>query len=298
MTSPAPAAPAASALFADLFDDAGLFPPASLSMDEAFTAHRTARQGAFRWMLARFVVPLSRLAELAEVAPRYGNALRLALVVDREANEDDVAIVDEHGWRVETLEQRLPDDDVERAATSLRHAAAAFDASSGHLEVPWSEFPLDALTRAASTARDAAIGLKLRCGGDTAASIPAPAVVAAFLVACASTGVQLKVTAGLHHPFRHPDAAVDAMQHGFVNVLAAATFAHCGGRDEAAIAEVVADADTAAFVIDDRSLSWHGRAVSADEIASARRALLVAIGSCSFREPVDDLVALGLLPAQ
>src|ERR687892_740345 len=57
---------AREAFLTGLIDDAGLFPPASLSMEVAVAAHRESRDGANGWMLARFICPASRLSELEE----------------------------------------------------------------------------------------------------------------------------------------------------------------------------------------------------------------------------------------
>ena len=40
---------------------------------------------------------------------------------------------------------------------------------------------------------------------------------------------------------------------------------------------------------------WRDRDASADEIALVRRELFVSFGSCSAQEPIEGLVALGLL---
>ena len=56
--------PCAKSLLDGIIDYAGLFPPAQLPMDEAFTRfveHRSTDDG---WMLARFVCPAGRLDEL------------------------------------------------------------------------------------------------------------------------------------------------------------------------------------------------------------------------------------------
>ncbi len=79
------------ALLAGLIDHAPLFPPASLPLDEALEDHRRAHASPHSWMVARFVCPASRLAELD------GEALRLSVVADAEP------VLDE---RVEALEGR------------------------------------------------------------------------------------------------------------------------------------------------------------------------------------------------
>jgi hypothetical protein len=111
----------------------------------------------------------------------------------------------------------------------------------------------------------AAIGgrVKLRCGG---ASIPSVEQVALVIASCREAGVPFKATAGLHHPVRRGD------EHGFLNLLAATSAPR--GELEAVLAEEDA---------------------TAIDFAAGDRALFTSFGSCSWREPVDDLRELGLL---
>jgi len=114
---------------------------------------------------------------------------------------------------------------------------------------------------------------KVRCP-----MIPA---LAELIQACRRLEVPFKATAGLHKPLRHDD------EHGFLNLLAAAVF----GDEEDALAEEDADA----FAVSGDAFRWRDREASADEIALVRRGLFVSFGSCSAQEPIDGLVALGLL---
>lgn len=74
------------ALLGRLIDHAPLFPPASLPLDEALVAHERARSGPDAWLLNRFVVPASRVAELD------GAGLRLSVVYDEEIDLADPRI--------------------------------------------------------------------------------------------------------------------------------------------------------------------------------------------------------------
>ena len=47
--------------------------------------------------------------------------------------------------------------------------------------------------------------------------------------------------------------------------------------------------------LDAGGLRWRDREAGADELARVRREQLVAVGSCSFFEPVDELQELGIL---
>ena len=56
-------------LLAGLIDYAGLFPPASLSMEQALANYARYREGEHAWMLGRFVVPAARAAEVPADVP-------------------------------------------------------------------------------------------------------------------------------------------------------------------------------------------------------------------------------------
>jgi hypothetical protein len=56
-------------LLTHLIDYAGVFPPASLSMEEALANYARYRQGEHAWMLGRFIVPAARAAEVPEGVP-------------------------------------------------------------------------------------------------------------------------------------------------------------------------------------------------------------------------------------
>ena len=138
-------------------------------------------------------------------------------------------------------------------------------------------------------------GAKIRCGGVTADAFPSVEAVAAFVAACRDAGVPFKATAGLHHPIRHTDAATGFAMHGFLNLLAAAVFAHADRLAEDEIAVLLAEQEPEAFAVAPDGLAVHGRFAGVAAIEAARRELFVAYGSCSFSEPVEDLQALGVL---
>ena len=119
---------------------------------------------------------------------------------------------------------------------------------------------------------------KVRCGGSVIPTVPR---LAELIQACRRLEVPFKATAGLHQPLRHDD------EHGFLNLLAAAVF----GDEEDALAEEHPEA----FAVSGETFRWRDREAGADEIAVVRRELFVSVGSCSAQEPIDGLVALGLL---
>jgi len=260
-----------------LIDHAALFPPASMDMPEALDADSAARAGEHAWMLGRFICPASRLGELPAAAPR------LSIVLD--GGEGDLEAVHDArlaGRAVELVEARIDPawipDTQELVRAKLGEGVDAF----------WELAPGRGLRGAVAAVREARAGAKIRCGGATAA--PSLEAVAEFVAACRDAGVRFKATAGLHHAIRAGDA------HGFLNVLAAAVFAHADGLGADELVPLLAEEDSTAFAVDATGLALHDHRATAQQIAEARRDLFVAYGSCSFDEPVDDLTALGVLP--
>jgi hypothetical protein len=236
-----------------LIDHAALFPPASMSLEDALEEDRRARESPHAEVVNRFVVPAATLAELpSERAP-------LSVVL---SGPDDAGLV-AGADGVEAVELVL-DGPRPRPADMLD----AYRALEPLGVESYFELVLDETWREsvpAAIGAVAAVGgrVKLRCGG---AAVPSVEQVALLIVCCREAGVPFKATAGLHHAVRRGD------EHGFLNLLAAT--AAPPGRVEA----VLAEEDAAEL-----------------DVAAADRSLFTSFGSCSWREPVDDLVELGLL---
>ena len=306
--------PSVRAAFSSLIDYAGLFPPAKLAMAPAVAEYAAARQGPSSWMLGRFIVPASRVGELLERLPA-GPAFDLSVIIDAE--------LDPRRW-LAALQGRL-EELAAALSSSGRIAAGAlevplpplasrretFDASLGQLrasldragfaQVPvYAEIPrghdwIEQLPGAFSAMPRARVMAKIRCGGLDPAAFPSPTEVAAFVREACAAGVAFKATAGLHHPVRHFNAGQGVTMHGFLNLLAAAAFA--ADCDAETLERIVAEEDPAAFSFDEDSFSWRERRCDAEGLARVRERGFVGYGSCSFDEPVDDLVALNVLPA-
>ncbi|MGH2830812.1 MAG: hypothetical protein ACRDJM_10050, partial [Actinomycetota bacterium] len=237
---PDPADDARRALLAALFDDAGLFPPASLSMGDAVAAHRRARHGQNRWMLARFVCPASRLDELARLLAERDDAdpWRVSAILDGPDARVALETTERFGASVDTVETRAPD---------IHMLAKTLDASGfrgfAFAEVAPGPAWRDALAdvRAAADA-GVRIGAKIRCGGE---AVPQPEMVAAFIVRCRDLGIRFKATAGLHHPVGH--RAPEGQQHGFLNLGVAATLAYAHPMDQTDLRPVIEEQDPASF---------------------------------------------------
>lgn len=310
------------ALLEGAIDYAGLFPPAALSLAAAWAEYLDHRASSYGWMLARFVCPVGRLAELEpmlgtlhagqnpvglSVLGRGGDTLDEFVA----ATEDDAATVAAFAARnpgasADLFEVKLPA--AGGAAVAVEKAWKRLTDGGATPVTPYFEVDLlgdwrPRLPAAAAAVRDTdrkAVGpnrvaLKIRCGGLEAAAIPEPMAVAAAIATCRSLGIPLKATQGLHHPFRHHDDSIGAEVHGFLNLFSASVLAHAHDLPVRQLTEVVAEMDPGAFVFSEDRLAWREYEASADEIRAARTGALTSFGSCSFSEPRDDLAALGLI---
>ncbi len=260
-------------LLARLIDYAGVFPPAHHPVTEARRRYAEARSGPQSWMLGPFLVSAGHLAELDQ-GPRPAP---LGIVVD--GGEVDPRY---HPVQVET---RVTPG---RVATDLApwqtSGAAIYAESRDPANLTYLE-ELAAMRAGGTDAR-----AKIRTGGATADTFPTPKRLAAFVIRCHQAGVPFKATAGLHQPYRHPSTVPGAMEHGFINLLAAVRAVVAG--DTEAVQRALAATDPGEF--DAATATWRGvgRSVAAGEI----RAVFRSFGSCSFSEPVRALRDLGVLP--
>jgi hypothetical protein len=307
------------ALLEGVIDYAGLFPPARLPLVQAVRNYLDNRRGPDGWMLARFVCPAARLADLGALLPDPGpgeapvpvaalgrggdtpGAFQDGLCADLEAI---LAFRRRFGGRaaVDVLELRQPDEVTPLVRPDRRNGGpdAARDEAVGPLAL-FCELPVTQDWFARQAALFAVLrggpergGFKFRCGGLEPAAFPSAGDLAYVIVSCRDAGVPLKFTAGLHHPLRRLDPGLGVKMHGFVNVFGAAVLAHARGLGEGQLRPILEDEDPGDFAFDEAGFRWKEHRATTAEIVAARRQV-VSFGSCSFDEPRDDLRALGWL---
>ena len=294
------------ALLTRIVDYAGLFPPAQLGMEEAVANYAEYLRGPHEWMLGRFVVPAAGLDEFASAAvihlPRGEGSRpwRVSALAGGDLGTDVELMLEFNcsHWAGSAAGHAVIDAAELKAATGSEIEAAAAQLPRNFrcfFEIPLESDP-ESLVAAVGRIGAAA---KARTGGTTADAFPASEAVARFLDACVSAAVPFKVTAGLHHPVRgeyrltyEPDAACGTML-GYLNVFLAAS-ALAGGQGMAAAKEILTKSRLEALTFAADGATWGGREISTVAIQRARE-LGIAFGSCSFREPVDELVAAGIL---
>ncbi len=263
-----------------LVDDAAVFPPGNAPVAAAVAAHRTHRSAWYTETVGPLLVRSSDVVTLLE-ATRAGDDLRIGLVADEGLTGlvEAIGLLFDHDERaaLAQVEIALPADHDPAAATRVLLDQLAFSAMA-YVEVPrtgW-ESALDVL------AEDGAERAKYRTGGSTAAAHPSDAELAAFVRGCLDRGLGFKLTAGLHHAIRSTSQE-GFEQHGFLNVLAAV-----------AAGLAAASVDDLAAVLAERDAGRVVSSLAGAEVAAVRRCF-VSFGCCGVTDPVDDLVALGLL---
>jgi hypothetical protein len=284
------------ALLTGLIDYAGLFPPAKLPLDQAIQNYAEYRRGPDRWMLGRFIIPAGRLCELAAFDGCFHKQPPFVFAVlgsggDKDSFIDglrvDLAAIKEfrnrHAGRVQVdvVELKAPNDPATLARAAEEIAGFGQATLSTYFESDWQMTPPQA-------------GFKLRCGGLEATAFPTVEQVAAAIIGCRERGLHFKATAGLHHPMRRYDPALQTHMHGFMNVFAGAVLAAVHGLDERLLCKILADEQAGHFAFNNAGFSWAKLWVSTEQIRAARKQF-VAFGSCSFDEPRQDLRALGWL---
>jgi hypothetical protein len=275
-----------AALFTGLIDDAALFPPGNAPMPQAVEDHAHHRAAWYAPLVGPFLCPSSRLDELAA---QVETPIAVRLVVDTGAGGIGPAIdaiASDDRLVLRGVEISLPPD---APAEAARRAVAVLDATLGgpaddepaYLEparAPGWRAALEVIAESGYRA-------KLRTGGLIADTFPSASEIAQFILACLDLGIPFKCTAGLHRAVRHT-AADGSEQHGFLNIFAAVATCLDGGDEPAAIA-----------VLDDHDfVATAGRLRGLDDARATQvRRWFTSFGSCSVREPLDDLIALDLI---
>lgn len=292
------------ALLAGLVDYAGLFPPASEDMRPALESYASYFQGADRKALGRFIVPISRVKELEEAGRDLmphgsgSDRWRLSVLVAEDVraageemlkfncrhssdSKDGHAVIDVAELRASTV------DEIEHQRSDLPPAFTAY------FEIPITG---DVSPLVKSIARVGARA-KIRTGGITPEAFPPPAAVIDFIAACRREAVRFKATAGLHHPIRgeyrltYESESHTGMMYGFLNVFIAAALLYAGDSEDTALA-ALEESDASAFIFADDAIQWREKRIGTEQILAFRSEFAISFGSCSFREPVDEVAHL------
>jgi len=292
------------ALLTGAIDYAGLFPPATLDMRDAVARYADYRGTAEAWALGRFVLPLSRVDELAaaqRAIGAHGQTWRLSVLLGENAAADATRIrafnaAHAGSALIDCAEARIGGS----ASTCRKAIADLVDSMPPSLrlfvEIPSSDDP--SLFIAPIAAANACA--KIRTGGVSDDAFPDAMRLARFLTCCAEHDVRFKATAGLHHPWRgryaltYEKSSPTTMMFGFLNLFVAAALARRGAAVDDLLPILQAEQGSE-FRFGDDDVRWHDTRVSRQELLESHATFALSFGSCSFEEPVYDLRRLALL---
>jgi len=301
-----------------MIDYAGLYPPASLSLDEAIRNFVHYQSDPEAWMLANFIIPARRFPELSQLAEKTfpPDGILSFSALGRSGNNQEeflenfeMDLREINDFRnlhvsqvlVDMFETVIPGNELLDQFASDNLIITITDILLIEDLIPFFEVPFGegwesrAKILINSLRKVEGAGFKLRTGGVEAHMFPSLEQVAWAIAAARDAGVPLKATAGLHHPLRHYNESVGTKMHGFINVFGAGLLAHANGLDLQEIRSILEEEDPMNFKFDETGFAWKDIRADNTQIMRARNRGLVSFGSCSFDEPREDLRAMGLL---
>jgi hypothetical protein len=245
-----------------------------------------------RWALGRFVIPAGRLADFRDAK---GGPWKLSAIAGNELAKDIDAIArfnaQQNGAVVDTVEFRALTPEAVRE--SIVHLPGEFHR--------YAEWPLSADPDPfVAAVRDVGVHAKFRTGGIVEDAFPDATALLRHLAAVLEAGVPFKCTAGLHHPVRglyrltYERKSASGRMYGFLNVMLAASALQKGLGPGTARA-LLLEEDPAAFHLGEDGIEWQANAFTTDDLQRLRSGGFESFGSCSFREPVDELKTLSRL---
>ena len=281
---------AADIFLAGLIDYAGLYAPANLDMHSAVQSYLRYRQGRHEHALGRFIVDLSRAAELLAAAGDDLADLKVSLIAPSNPDWGQVSSLLSAGLPIQAIEFKYTSlVDFKNLIPNVPRGVEAY------VEVPFAAPDAAVLSAIA----DAGARVKLRMGGVVAEAFPSPRSVALMLVELARRRMPFKATAGLHHAIRsrhHFTYEYDSpagLMHGFINLLCAAALVHFGG-EAAEATRILEEQDPHAWRLTPGAIAWHFHHWTAGQLSEVRQRF-ISFGSCSFEEPIRDLEIMGWL---
>ncbi|MGO0576911.1 hypothetical protein [Ornithinimicrobium panacihumi] len=294
--------PAPRSLLTRLVDDAAVFPPASLSVPDAWSAHLALRAGRYGDLLGPLLVAAAGASDLVAAAAAAPRAEDLETGTGHGARPIEVGVIARPGVPVEDLLSAVSTIEASPqlvvAGVELAHDAEGSWRAALDLPLPVAvEVGRDGAAQAAALdgivtateARDEPVLAKLRTQSTPQAPVPTARELAEFLCAVGSRKLSFKLTGGLHHAVAgervRPDGGTE-LQHGVLNVIAATHYL-VDGADLPGLESVLAlqDAD---------SLAAMARHLDETAVRELRRAF-VSFGCCTVTDPLDELTDLGLV---
>lgn len=290
-------------LLHELFDYAGMFPPAARCFEGALVESASLPTTLRRpWIVgSEMVLDASYARKLLKLdlrEPGYKQTMRVCLLASEGPSEITALIEELHSSpradgihiRVISIEAKVSPDTVD---TTIQNYASAIRqhtlslALEPDLSTPAWE---STLTQVVSSivASGARCALKCRCSGPS--GIDGERLAQAVIAAC-DARIPFKATGGLHHPVVETERYGNSV--GFLNLAAAVLLRRARGSDLSLslLAELLRNPDIGAISFGG-GLAFKNVKATREEAQKAKRLAGFSIGSCSLQEPDDDITRL------
>jgi len=315
------------ALLASSIDYAGMFPPASLSLNETLQNYFSFRKkGTHPYLLKRLVLGIE---EVKKLNPSLlfengsdGSPVDITVLGRQHTSssyQDFVKTIDwdlremrriqeryEHSSALVRLvgyETKLPSkiSDPGEGITSGEYIFPALEQMEqiwtgkmeAYFEVGFEGAWKETTTAVAQILREWGI----ECEGSLAQPglkirtggqyTPTPEQLAWVISECAKNETKIKTTQGLHHPITHEN------EFGFINFFAAVAFAFVLSEEAFNFSQLVdclSEKQKEAFSFKKEVFSWKDISLSLEQIETARSMHQACFGSCSLNEPDQFLL--------
>lgn len=258
-------------------------------MSDAVAEYAQQRRAQDSWALGRFVVPFPRWNDLMssfESVAEEGESWPVSLL-GSALDAPRICELAEH-----STELRV--ESVETKAATIADLVSVGPMVERGLSVYVEPTRLPEFEELAPGLRRAGAAAKIRTGGVTADAFPTPEQVVSFMKTCRKTGLRFKATAGLHHAVRgeyrltyEPSPPWGEM-FGFLNISVAAALLLAGRSDDVVLGALTERAPDAFEFTNDGAM-WRNNWLTSAELESAHNEFFMGFGSCSFREPMEEL---------
>jgi len=278
-----------SSFFHKIIDYAGFFPPSQLPIEEAFKNFLAYQNQINHEMLYRFICPIAHLQTIYDLSMKQ-DVFNIPIIVVGSSQE---------------IENQMHWMSMHRDRLSFSSAETKFDyhhkTLKSVLKLINNDINLDMvflepniefidsklISFLDDLSKHSSFGLKVRCGGALAQSIPSIQLLSNLFILCADRNISLKFTAGLHHALRHINHN-NTMEHGFINMFLSSMLAFSGQKDKDLISKILDCQDKQKFIFTDEGIKFENVQISTKKIIKARKQV-ISFGSCDFIQPINDL---------
>jgi hypothetical protein len=287
-------------LLAKKFDYAGMFPPAALNLEQAIKECLEHPRTLTRpWLVGtELVLTTPNAKQLANIGDLEDRLLTVSILVTDGAKEALEAaralsaVEDNKRFKVVSFEAKISNDNLAGALEELGSYASENEviiALEPDLSVEgWRSVLNDTVGAIKNSPLKKNLALKCRCTGDT--GIKADRLAGAIATA-ADAEIGFKVTGGFHHPIVEPEGS----PMGFLNLTCAVYIRRALGNQfpEDQIADLLTN-DSLNRLSLNAGIRFDEVKISPEQLTTAMNIAPFSIGSCSIREPDQDLTRLKL----